>query len=52
MMFRYRTHTRWFRPPLLVLQVYKHVAVPCGPDIEFEWVWVDATLEDLTEIVE
>lgn len=48
MLFRYRAHARWFRPTLLVLQVYKNEAVCTGNDVSFEWVWRDATIEDLT----
>ena len=51
---RYRVHTRWFKPPLIVMQVEVHrkghevMDSYGGMSQDFDdYIWRDARLEDL-----
>jgi hypothetical protein len=51
---RYRVHTRWFKPPLIVMQVeihrkgYELTDSYGGTTQDFDdYIWRDARLEDL-----
>jgi hypothetical protein len=54
---RHRVETRWFRKPLVVLQVEVHakgydpgfgLPYPMGTDVDYHY-WRDAQVQDITE---